>query len=157
MPVLSARDEARVQAQMAQLRNCGGDYALIHEELLRKRLAWWNAHAAGLRLQGPRPRRAYTLVLLEYMGLNPHEVPVVYEDGRLIVWRSVNFCPTLEACRRLSLDTRLVCRLATEGSVQALISRLDPRLRFSRNYAAGIRPYTGYCEEWIELALPRSA
>ena len=33
----------------------------------------------------------------------------------------------------------------------ALITRLDPRLRFSRNYATGIRPYADYCKEQIEL------
>lgn len=87
------------------------------------------------------------------MGLDPREVPVVYEDERTIIWRSVNFCPTLAACCRLGLDTRSVCRAATEGSVQALIARLDPRLRFSRNYATGIRPYADYCEEKIELLL----
>jgi hypothetical protein len=35
--------------------------------------------------------------------------------------------------------------------VQHLIVRLDPRLRFSRNYVDGIRPYAAYCEERIEL------
>ena len=85
------------------------------------------------------------------MGLDPRDVPVVYEDARTIIWRSTNFCPTLEACRRLELDTRIVCRAATEGVVQALIACLDPRLRFSRNYDAGIRSYADYCEEKIEL------
>ena len=69
----------------------------------------------------------------------------------MIIWRSTNFCPTLEACRRLGLDTRVVCRAATEGAVQALIARLDPRLRFSRNYETGIRPHADYCEEQITL------
>ena len=77
------------------------------------------------------------------MGLDPRDVPVVYEDERTIIWRSTNFCPTLEACRRLELDTRIVCRAATEGVVQALIACLDPRLRFSRNYDAGIRSLRG--------------
>ena len=97
------------------------------------------------------PRRAYTLVLLVYMGLDPREVPVVYEDVRTIIWRSTNLCPTLEACRRLGLDTRIVCRTATEAAVQALLARLDPHLRFSRDYAAGLRPYADYCEEQITL------
>ena len=57
------------------------------------------------------------------MGLMPHEVAVVYEDERRIIWHSTNFCPTLEACLRLGLDTRVVCRAATERSVEALIRR----------------------------------
>ncbi len=145
------REEQRIARQVEQLRTCAGDYTRLHEELLQKRLAWWEANGQHLALAGPLPRQAYTLVLLVYMGLDPHEVPVVYEDEQTIIWRSTNFCPTLEACRRLGLDTRVVCRAASEGSVQALIARLDPRLRFSRNYATGIRPYADYCEEKIEL------
>ena len=47
-----------------------------------------------------------------------------------------------------------------EDSVQTLtlhlrcsagVARLDPRLRFSRAYAADIRPYADYCEEQIAL------
>ena len=45
----------------------------------------------------------------------------------------------------------MVCRAAAEGAVQALSACLDPRLRFSRNYDAGIRSYADYCEEKIEL------
>ena len=55
-------------------------------------------------------------------------------------------------CRRLGLDTRVVCRAATERSVETLIRRLDERLRFGRNYAAGMRPHEAYCEEEIWLA-----
>lgn len=145
------RDEQRIARQVEQLRACAGDYTTLHEELLLKRLAWWEANHRDLALAGPLPRQAYTLLLLIYMGLDPREVPVMYEDERTIIWRSTNFCPTLAACRRLGLDTRSVCRAATEGSVQALIARLDPRLRFSRDYATGIRPYADYCEEKIEL------
>jgi hypothetical protein len=34
--------------------------------------------------------------------------------------------------------------------VQEVLQKLDPRLRFTRNYAA-IRPYAPYCEEIIYL------
>jgi hypothetical protein len=34
--------------------------------------------------------------------------------------------------------------------VQVFISRIDPQLRFQRNYDA-LRPYTPYCEEIITL------
>ena len=143
--------EQRIQRTIEQLRACRGDYRLIHEELDRKRRAWWEANRDTLRLDGPPPRQAYTMFLLLYLGLDPEEVPVVYEDERVIVWRSFNFCSMLEACVRLGLDTRQVCREGTEESVQHLIARLDPRLRFSRNYADGIRPHAPYCEETIEL------
>ena len=137
--------------EMVRLAACAGDYAPIHEALLERRLAWWDAHP-DLKLSGPLPRQAYELVILDYLGLAPEEAPVVREDERRIVWRSFNFCPTLEACRRLGLDTRVVCRAATERSVEALIRRLDDRLRFGRNYASGLRPNAAYCEEAIWLA-----
>jgi tRNA(adenine34) deaminase len=63
-------------------------------------------------------------------------------------WR--NPCPTLEACQKLGLDTQVVCKLAYEKPVQAMLSRLDPRLKFTRNYGA-LRPVSPYCEESIEL------
>jgi tRNA(adenine34) deaminase len=145
------RFEARIQRTAGQLRACRGDYRLIHEALDRKRQDWWEANRAVLKLSGPLPRQAYTMFLLVHLGLDPIEVPVVYEDERAIVWRSFNFCSMLEACIRLGLDTRQVCREGTEESVQRLIARLNSRLRFSRNYVDGIRPYAPYCEERIEL------
>ena len=143
--------ERRVARQIEQLRTCAGDYGRFSAARVQRWLAWWEANHRRLDLRGPLPRQAYTLVLLIYMGLDPLTIPVVYEDERTIIWRSANFCPTLEACRRLGLDTRIVCRAATEAAVQALIARLDTRLRFSRNYASGIRPHADYCEEQIAL------
>ena len=137
---LTSADEQRVARQVELLRACAGDYRQFNADRVDKWLAWWEANHLYLDLRGPLPRQAYTLVLLVYMGLDPREVRVVYEDDRRIIWRSTNFCPTLEACRRLGLDTRIVCRAATEAAVQALVARLDPLLRFSRNYAAGLRP-----------------
>jgi hypothetical protein len=148
---LTDEDERRVARQVEQLRACAGDYRQFSADRVRKWLAWWEANRLRLDLHGPLPRQAYTLVLLIYMGLDPREVPVMYEDDWTIIWRSANFCPTLEACRRLGLDTRIVCRAATEAAVQALVARLDPRLCFSRNYAAGLRPYADYCEEQVTL------
>ena len=143
--------ERRIARQAEQLHACSGDYSQFGAARVQRWLAWWEANRQRLDLHGPLPRQAYTLVLLIYMGLDPRDVPVVYEDDRTIIWRSINFCPTLEACRRLSLDTRIVCRVGTEVPVQALIACLDPRLRFSRDYAAGLRPYADYCEEQITL------
>lgn len=125
-------------------------YEFINEELSEKRLRWYEENKERLDLKGSDVRKAYTLLLIEYLGLNPKEVPVVYEDELKIVWRSYNFCLVLEACKRLGKDTREVCKKAEEKSVQELISRINPNLRFSRNYEK-IRPYTDYCEETIEL------
>jgi tRNA(adenine34) deaminase len=127
-----------------------GGYGRLSQEAARRRLEWYDANRMRLGLEGSIVRRAYTLLLIRYLGLDPAEVPVIYEDEGKIVWRSFNFCPLLEACRRLGLDTREVCRMYQELPVSALISRIDPDLRFSRDYDR-IRPYTSFCEEIIEL------
>jgi len=144
--------ERKIQDVMAKLSRVKriGDYGRICEELTQKRLRWYAENRGRLELEGSDVRKAYTLLLLRYMGLRQEEVPIVYEDEKKIVWRSRNFCPVLEACVRLGLDTRDVCRQAEEKPVQELISKINPRLRFSRNYEK-IRPYSAYCEEVIEL------
>ncbi len=150
-PALLASRERLVLTECRRLRDCGGDYSQLDAAQIAKRLAWWKERGASLRLAGSLPRQAYTLLLIEYLGLREEGAPVVYEDERSIVWRSFNFCPTLEACIRLGLDTRVVCRESKERSAQALIARLDPRLRFSRDYGDRIRPYGSYCEERIDF------
>jgi hypothetical protein len=148
---MSVSREEKIQSSIQQLLACAGDYSQLHAGLAAKRLAWWEANKEQLELKGALPRQAYTLFLLHYLGLDPSEVPVVYEDERKITWRSFNACSLLEACERLGLDTRQVCRAGAEQSVQEFIARLDPRLRFSRNYLDGIRPDADYCEESIQL------
>jgi len=70
--------------------------------------------------------------------------------GNRIIIHSKNFCPTLEACRILNMDTRFVCRHLTENPTTELIRQLHPRLRFCRNYEK-LRPHSAYCEEMIVL------
>lgn len=127
-----------------------GSYEFINEDLIKKRLRWYEENKNKIRLEGSDVKKAYTLLIIEYLGLSPKEAPIVYEDTKKIVWRSYNFCPALEACKRLRIDTREVCKKAYEESVQALISKINPSLKFSRNYRE-IRPYKDYCEEIIEL------
>jgi hypothetical protein len=68
-------------------------------------------------------------------GSSSGDVPVVHESKDEIVWASTNRCSTLDACLEIGLDTRKVCRAVYEKSTQVLISRLDPQLRFLREYA----------------------
>ena len=121
----------------------------IESEVARKRTAWFRQHGQHASpTRPPSPRRAYELFLFEYLTLSPDDVPVVSENEREIVWASHNRCPTLEACQRLGMDTRHVCRAAYEKSTQALISQLDPQLRFLRSYK-DIRPYAASCREAV--------
>lgn len=127
-----------------------GDWDGVNARLIEKRVAWITENL-GEPAQGESPvRRAYRKFLLEYMGLDPSQVPVVHEDENRIIWRSFNRCPVLEACREGGFDTRVVCRLGYERSVQSFVQAIDPRLRFGRNYGV-IRPYSPFCEECFEV------
>jgi hypothetical protein len=80
----------------------------------------------------------------------PQEGEIVAQTEREVVMRWWNPCPTLEECVRLGLDTRVICRQVYHRPVQEMLSRLDSRLRFERNYEA-LRPFVPYCEERIVL------
>jgi len=73
---------------------------------------------------------------------------IVHKNSRKIVVRWWNYCPVLEVCRKLGLDTRIVCKLAYHKPVELFLKRINPKLGFNRNYEK-IRPYAPYCEEII--------
>lgn len=120
----------------------------IEAAVAQKRITWVRRNLSPAGMGVVTPRRAFELLFFEYMGLQSNDLPIVSEDETQITWRSLNPCPTLEACRQLDLDTRRVCRDAYEKSTQAFLSELDPQLRFLRSYSE-IRPYADYCLERI--------
>jgi len=144
--------EEKVKEMMAKLFRAKevGNYEFISKELIKKRLCWYEENKNKNCLEGSDVKKAYTLLLIGHLCLSPKEVPIVYDDPKKIVWRSYNFCPVLEACKRLRMDIREVCKKGEEEPVQALISKINPNLKFSRNYEK-IRPNEDYCEEIIEL------
>jgi len=97
---------------------------------------------------GVSPRRAYELLFGDYMGLDLRELPVIDESDSHITWLSGNACPTLDACVHLGLDARTVCRAVYEKPTQLFLTRLDPSLRFVRDYSA-LRPHAPHCRESI--------
>ena len=135
----------RIDAQIARLTALS--LRQVEAQVTEKRLRWLAEHDRPVHSH-PTPRTAFEALFFEYMGLAPDDLAVLREDEDAIVWRSTNPCPTLDACRRLGLDTRVVCRGAYEKSTQAFVSRIDPELRFLRDYHA-IRPWQPYCEERI--------
>ena len=138
---------SKVQRQIERLQQYS--YQALEAEVAQKRLAWFRQHdQIAARYDHPTPRQAFELLFFGYMGLSPHELPIISEAETEIVWQSANPCPTLEAAKALGLDTRTVCRAAYEKSTQAFVSQLDPQLRFLRSYDE-IRPYAGYCRETI--------
>ena len=120
------------------------------EQIKKRRLEWFEQHKNNFKLKGTEVRKGFQLVLFEYMGIKPEEVPIIEETEKKITWRAYDFCPYFEAAKNLDMDIILVCKHVTEMPVQALLDALNPKLRYSRNYGK-IRPHMEYCEETIEL------
>jgi len=141
-----------VRAELKKLRGATDEQLRQYDhQLTARRLAWYRKEKPNLSLgAGDLAEQGYRL-LLNRLRVNEAEAPVVHRQEGAIVFHSKNFCPTLQACRILGLDTRTVCRFYNEGATDQLIRQLDPRLRFQRNYQE-IRPYTEYCEERITYA-----
>ncbi|MFQ5914941.1 MAG: hypothetical protein ACE5JS_17370 [Nitrospinota bacterium] len=129
-------------------------FAKREGEVSRKRLRWWEENRQRLVNLGverlPILDRAYRVFYIEYLGLDPKEVPIVERSERRLVIHSYNFCPVHHACADLGLDTRDVCKAVYERPVNDLLGQIHPGLRFRRNYNA-IRPHAPYCEEIIEV------
>jgi hypothetical protein len=124
-------------------------WKLIEKELTEKRNIWFEKNKKSLKLQGRDVEKAYRLILKK-IGINPNEALIVEKTKKRIVFHSTNFCPTLEACKILGLDTKKICKRVFEKPTDYLVKKINSNLKFSRNYQK-IRPYTNYCEESIEL------
>lgn len=118
-------------------------------EKLLKRLEWFDNNRTLVDKASPVLDEAYKLFIRKF-GIAPEEAAVVSRDNNRLIIHSRNFCPTLEACRILKMDTRFVCRHLTENATTGLLRQLNPKLSFARNYDK-IRPYAAYCEEMIIL------
>lgn len=141
-----------IQRQIEKIKKAeqNNSYDEINEYLTQKRINWVKKNKDKINKNGSVLKGAYELLLITYMGIDPKEVPIAYEDGKKIIWHSYNFCPVLEACKRLKIDSRKVCKNGWEKSVDAFVKEINPKLRFSRNYKT-LRPHGEYCEETIEF------
>ncbi len=122
-------------------------FSEMEAETTRKRISWFKKNYQSAKVI-PSPQKAYELFLLEYLRLSEKEVPVTLDTKSEIEWLSYNRCLTLETCKKLKLDTRIICRRIYEKSTQAFMSQISPQLRFLRNYQE-IRPYSPHCREMI--------
>jgi tRNA(adenine34) deaminase len=143
--------DREVRKEIKRLRNATEEALLEHDRESAERRTKWFEEEGGLRsfARGDPLEDAYALLLRRFR-ISAEEAPVVERSGKRIVFHSKNYCPTLEACRILELDTRFVCARYNEGATDALVKRIDPRLRFARDYGK-LRPYSDHCEEMILL------
>jgi hypothetical protein len=131
----------------------GLDEALLYLErcVIEKRSAWLQANHAEGEIEGDPVKEGYKWFYEKYLGVSaPKDGEIVELSENRMVMRWWNPCPTLEACKKLGLDTREICRKVYQRPVEAFLKEINPKLRFSRNYE-NIRPYAAYCEEIIEL------
>ena len=117
----------------------------------KKRFCWLKENKDKLNFKGTPVEQAYRIFYLDYLKINPNDVKIIEKSKNKIITRWRNPCPVLKACKILGLDTRKICKKAYDDSAQAFISKIDPKLKFKRNYNK-IRPYFDYCEETIELS-----
>jgi hypothetical protein len=123
----------------------------LEECVFAKRRRWMENNPRSFLAGNDPVMQGFRMFYEHYLGLStPRDGEVVATGENKITVRWRNRCPTLDACAKLGLDTRVVCRLAYDRPVQMMLEQIDPRLRFVRNYDA-IRPHADACEETIEL------
>ncbi len=130
------------------------DQALSHLErcVTEKRLAWLKEYLGAVERTDDPLDDALRIFYHDYLGLSiPEDGEIAERTDTKLVTRWWNRCPTLDACQKLGLDTREICRKVQHTPVQAFLMEIDPRLKFDRNYER-IRPHATYCEEIMTLA-----
>ena len=121
----------------------------LADRITKRRLDWISKNKHLLSNSLSLPEAAYRLIVYKHMNV---------EDGILITKISEdlikaecrNFCPYLEACQILDMDTKFVCKEIGEPSIKAFFKEINPKLNFFRDYNQ-IRPYSDYCLEFVEV------
>jgi hypothetical protein len=139
--VLSVADEIGLDQVIAYLENC----------VIEKRTAWVTRNLGNCKNTKQPVWDGFRWCYEVYLGLSiPEDGQIVEQSPLRIVSHWWNSCLTLDACRKLGLDTRDICKKAYHRPVNAFLVQIHPDLRFERNYAC-IRPYAAYCEGIIYL------
>ena len=124
--------------------------ARLNKKLTEDRIQWFRENRDHLPfLQGELIDQGYEL-LLELNNSVYKMIPVTHREKNKIIIHWGAFCPTLEACKILNLDTKRVCRRLLCGVNDTLFKVLDPRLSHGINYDV-LRPRYPYCEEYISF------
>jgi hypothetical protein len=122
----------------------------LAEDLSKKRLRWYAEHGHRVAPDGKDILHTAYQVFLQKLDIREDQASIVQRNDKHLIFHCSNYCPTLEACNLLSLDTRFVCKYLNEKPTTDLLRQIHPKLRFKRNYYH-IRPHSDYCEEMIVL------
>jgi len=144
------REDVRMEIERLRFADDKKLYELNEDSVCRRTL-WYQENKQLFEFISEDLLNSGYQLLLERFRITSHEAPIIHRTEDRIVFHSMNFCPTLEACKILGLDTRHVCKKMNENSTEILLKQIDQRLRFSRNYDK-LRPYAEYCEEMISIS-----
>jgi tRNA(adenine34) deaminase len=126
------------------------DLETLRNQLFCKRSEWYKKNQAEFEINNQDLVLSGYQLLLKKLDIKPDQAPIIMKTEKRLVFHSKNFCPTLEACKILDLDTRNVCKEVNEKPTDVLVKQLSDRLEFARNYEK-LRPYCDYCEEMVIL------
>ena len=125
--------------------------SILERCVTEKRIPWAKAHLGEMKRTENPVLDGFRWFYEKYLGVSvPEDGEIIELSENRIMSRWWNACPTLEACKKFGLDTRVICKKAYHRPVQAFLMQLHPGLRFERNYDC-LRPHTAYCEEMILL------
>jgi hypothetical protein len=154
MPDFTPEQEAAIQSKIELFKPFVEPGLSIEEKVKRakeieraiteKRTAWYEANRHQLPYETDPSLDKLTKALHLLFGSYMHADNVSYQswvdDTQPIftMWvESKGFCPYLEAFKRLGINARdsaWLCQNVLERPCQSLVERLDPRIRFSRDY-----------------------
>jgi len=154
--MFSKTEQKAIQEKFEQLQEIKKGTLTIQgltDLITQRRVEWIQGHLdemlAKYKTLNPE-EQAYRIVFFDHMKINPAHSKMTRISQRKIRVDSYNFCPYLEACLRLDLDTKFICKEAGEQSIQTMIEVINPNLKFGRNYA-NLRPHNSFCEEYFEI------
>jgi tRNA(adenine34) deaminase len=140
-----------VRVEIKKLRNANDEILEeINADSICRRVKWFRENYEKFDFINDDVLFSGYRLLLARLGITENEAPIIRKTDTKIVFHSSNFCPTLEACKIMELDTRKVCKKINENSTNILLQQISSHLSFSRNYEK-LRPYTDYCEEMISI------
>lgn len=125
--------------------------------ITQKRIYWFKENQSILlsKYNGlSDEEKAHRIICFDEMGINPEHSIINRINNKKVLLKSYNFCPYLEACGILNMDTRDVCKKLNEKGIQQICEMINPKLKFIRNYdhiRSHLRPNITFCEEYFEI------
>ena len=136
--------------QLRKIKDGTLDVRELADLITQKRLAWLRGNRSLLSGDLGLAEAACRLLFIDEMQVSEGVIVTRISENAVRI-ESRNFCPYLEACQRLGMDTRYVCKEIGEPSIVAFFQEIDPTLSFRRDYDK-IRPHNDCCVEYLEVA-----